>query len=202
MNSPLGRVAWLLIPCSVAVAACGRLLDTRNPSRRSSGMVLFDGAQDVKYYRNHDRSGREELEGISYLVDAQFPAERMICQVTSELTRAGWRPLRRTHDDGATPSSFLQGWRVIINRRGFPDEHHVDLWDAEWVNGDGDLLSYSLTYRYPSRGTANRTQVRVGGISQPAGTVSPSDREATRRGGEIPSGQRPQLTPTETATCG
>jgi len=164
-------------------------------------MVLLDGAQEVKYYRNHGASGREELEGISYLVAAEYPAESVVCRVTTELARAGWQPLRRTHDDSGTTSSFLQGWRVLISRRGSSDEHHVDLWDAEWVNADGDLLSYSLTYRYPSRGAPNRTRMRVGGIRQPARMVSPSDREAIREGGEIPAGHPPHLAPSETAAC-
>jgi hypothetical protein len=201
MSRVVSRGSKLVIPCLLAAAGCGRLLDTRNPSRRSDAMVLLDGAREVTYYRNHEANGREELEGISYLVDAEFPAERVICQVTAALARSGWRPLRRIRDDRATPSSFLQGWDVIISRRGSSDEHHIDSWTAEWMNSDGDVLSYSLAYRYPSRGAPNRTRMRIGGLREPARRISPSDRERIRQGGEIPAGQAPHLTPVTAATC-
>jgi hypothetical protein len=83
MTRVISRGNRLLIPCLLAAAGCGRLLDTRNPSRRSDAMVLLDGAREVTCYRDHEANGREELEGISYLLDAEFPAERVICQVTA-----------------------------------------------------------------------------------------------------------------------
>jgi hypothetical protein len=165
-------------------------------------MVLLDGAQEVVYHDNYDPAGRPELEQISYRLDVPFPAADVVCRVSQHLARDGWRPLQRTHDDAATPSSYTQGWRVLINRRGSADEHHVDLWDAEWVNADGDLLSYSLTYRYASAGPANRTRLRVGGMRQPAHTVSPADRAKSAGGGEVAAGEPPRLAPGEPASCG
>jgi hypothetical protein len=194
------RIGTLFIVASVG-CGCGRLRDSRDVKKRSPAMVLMDGAQEVVYYDNYDPTGKPELEQISYVLSAPFPADGVICHISQQLAKNGWRPLQRTHDDSGTPSSYVQGWRVIINRRGASDEHHVDLWDAEWVNAEGDQLSYSLTYRYPSRGAANKTRLRVGGIREPASTVSPADRAKNASGGEVPTGQPPHLAPDNVAQC-
>ncbi len=183
-------------------AGCHRVLDSRDVSSRSKAMLLLDEAREVQYYRNYENTGRIEAEGVSYVVDAEYPAESVICRVTEHLASTGWRPLSRSHDDAGTASSYLKGWRVIINRRDRPDEAHVDLWDAEWVNGDGDLLSYSLTYRYPTRGPRNSSQMRIGAIWTP-------NRLAERLGGgravgneQVPQGETPRITPELVARCG
>jgi hypothetical protein len=190
-----------LVLLLAGVSGCGRLLDSRDVRKRSSAMVLIEPAEEIVYYDNHDPRGRPELEGISYLVSASYPAAEVICQITQHLASNGWQPLQRTQDDSATPSSYVQGWRVLISRRGSPDEHHVDLWDAEWVNDQGDLLSYSLAYRYPSGGPINRTRLRVGGIRQPAGTLSPADKARRATGGLVPARERPRLAPGEVVQC-
>ena len=195
------RIGTLLVVASVGASGCGRLRDTRDVNKRSSAMVLIDGAQEIVYYDNYGPTGRPELEQISYVLAASFPAVGVICSISRQLAKEGWRPLQRTHDDTGTPSSYMQGWRVIISRRGSAEEHHVDLWDAEWVNAEGELLSYSLTYRYPSRGPANRTRLRVGGIRQPAAVVSAADRARSVRGGEVPAGELPRIAPGDLAQC-
>jgi hypothetical protein len=195
------RIGTFLLIGSVATSGCGRGRDSRDVGKRSSAMVLVDGAREVVYYDNHDPTGRPELEQISYLLDAPFPAAGVICYVSRQLAKDGWRPLPRTRDDVGTTSSYVQGWRVIISRKGSSDEHHVDLWDAEWVNAEGDLLSYSLTYHYPSHGPANRGRLRVGGIREPAARVSPADRARSASGGTLAAGQPPHVAPGEVARC-
>jgi hypothetical protein len=72
------------------VSGCGRLLDSRDVRKRSSAMVLIEPAEEIVYYDNHDPRGRPELEGISYLVSASYPAAEVICQITQHLaTMAG-----------------------------------------------------------------------------------------------------------------
>jgi hypothetical protein len=194
-----GRVALVLT--MVASAGCHLLLDSRDVGGRSEAMVLLDGAREVQYYRNHDLRGRQESEGISYVVDAEYPAGDVICRVATQLATNGWRPLSRTHEDLGTESSYLKGWRVIINRRNRSDEAHVDLWDAEWVNDDGDLLSYSLTYRYPTRGARNSSQMRVGAIRTPKWLAEQMERGRATTSERIPPGRGPRVTPDLAAEC-
>jgi hypothetical protein len=190
-----------LVVFGICAVACGRLRDSRDISKRSSAMVLLDGAREVQYFDNYDVTGRPEQELISYVVDEAFPATSAICHLTRQLKEAGWRATSRTDDDSGTPSSYLEGWRVIMSRRGSPDEHHVDLWDAGWVNTDGDVLSYSLTYRYPSAGPANRTRLRVSGIRQPAHSVVLTSRAASLRGALVAADVPPRIAPDEVARC-
>lgn len=165
-------------------------------------MVLLGGAREVQYFDNYDPTGRPEQELISYIIDEPFPATSAICRVTQQLKDAGWRPLSRTDDDTSTPSSYVHGWRVIISRSGTPEEHHVDLWDAAWANAEGDLLSYSLTYRYPSSGPENTTRLRVSGIRQPADSVVLSTRAPSLRRAVVTPDVGPRITPNEVAQCG
>jgi hypothetical protein len=161
-------------------------------------MVLLADATEVQYFRNHDLSGREESEQISYIVSSTFPSTPAICRIVADLRQAGWRPLRRVADDARTASSYAQGWRVLINRKGRPDEAHVDLWDAAWVNQSGDYLAYSLTFRYPTRGPRNATRMRVGALRTPASLVK-AFRMST--GELIAEGETPRTSPTQVADC-
>jgi hypothetical protein len=196
MNSRRALVA--LLAGSLMSGACGRLRDTRNVDRRSPAMVLLAGATEVQYFRNHDVSGREESEQLSYIISSDFPSTHAICRIVGDLRHAGWRPLRRGDDDARTESSYTQGWRVIINRKGRSDEAHVDLWDAAWTNQRGDHLSYSLTFRYPTRGPRNATSMRVSALRTP-GRLVKAFRIPT--GELIPEGETPRISQAQVADC-
>jgi hypothetical protein len=197
----LRAVATGLVVFILCVVGCGRLRDSRNVSKRTRAMVLLGGASEIQYFDNYDPAGRPEQELISYMIDEPFPAASAICRITQDLKDAGWRPLSRTDDDSSTPSSYVEGWRVIMSRRGTADEHHVDLWDAAWVNAGGDLLSYSLTYRYRSSGPVNTTRLRVSGIRQPANSVVLSSRAASLRRAVVMPDVGPRIAPNEVAKC-
>ena len=190
-----------LVACIVLAAGCGRLRDSTDVSSRSDAMVLLDGAQELQYFKNHDSVGRTDSEQISYIITAEYPAEDVVCKVTEHLAKHGWRALRRTHDDSRTPSSFVQGWRQTVNRRGRPDEYHVDLWDAEWVNADGDLLSYSLTYRYPAKGSRDTSRMRIGGLWTPNRLAKVFYPGGVARDGEVPADQPPAIAADRVAQC-
>ena len=190
-----------LVACVVLATGCGRLRDSTDPSSRSDAMILLDDAQELQYFKNHDTVGRAESEQISYIVTAEYPAEDVVCKVTEHLAKHGWRALRRTHDDSRTPSSFVQGWRQTINHRGRPDEFIIDLWDAEWVNADGDLLSYSLTYRSPGKGPRDTSRMRIGGLWTPNRLAKVFYPAGVARDGEVPADQAPAIAADRVAQC-
>ena len=166
-------------------------------------MILLDGAQEVDYNRRHEISGVEQIEGLSYFIDAEFPAERVICHLTTELARAGWRALGRKVDYNGPYSSWREGWRAMPNILwvdGATVEHQLDRWHAEWVNTEGDLLSYELYYQYPKAGPVNRKRVHVNGVRMPAWRMTSQEREEIRAEA-VPAGQPPHLTATTTASC-
>jgi hypothetical protein len=185
----------------LAVSVGCRERDSRDVSRRTPAMVLVEPAEELQYFDNYDPSGQPELEMIRYRVTAAYPAREVICRVTRDLATSGWRPLKRVMDDNGTPSSFMNGWRVINSRKGRPDEHHVDLWDAAWTNDLGDLLSYSLTYRYPAAGPVDRSRLGVGAIRTPAATIGERERSRIDSAGIVAADESPRLTEHESANC-
>jgi hypothetical protein len=195
-TSTVGRAIGVIAAAMVAVG-CGRILDSRDPDRRSPSMVLLEGATGVTYYLNHDGAGHEELEGLTYQVSVPYPGAKAICAVTASLAKEGWRPIARLNDDTGTPSSHLEGWRGRTRRS---DGYHIDGWDAEWVNDRGEELSYSFTYGYPSRGTPDRSHMQIGGIRTPARYASRKSRGAGPPG-TIPSNVPPHASPAETIQC-
>jgi len=201
MVSMLVRRTLLMLAIAVVVAGSGCNRNSTDVRKRSPAMVLIEPASELVYYDNYDERGRPELEGISYLVTAPYPAAEVICEITQHLAKNGWRPLQRIHNDVAPPSSYVEGWRVRISGKGLANEQHLDAWDAEWVNDQGDLLSYTLAYGYPAGGPVDRISMRIGGIRTPAAYVTSPNRAATARGGEVPAGEPPHLAPGEPVQC-
>jgi hypothetical protein len=186
-----------VIALAVASWGCGPRNST-DVTKRSPAMVLIEPADEIHYYDNYDERGRPELEGISYLVTATYPAGGVICEITQHLAKHGWRPLQRLHNDVATPSSYVDGWHVRSSGTG--GSEHIDGWDAEWVNDQGDLLGYTLGYRYPV-GSVDRTRMRISGIRTPAAYVTSRDLAATAKGGEVPAGEPPHYAPGDPVEC-
>ena len=89
------------------------------------------------------RGGNE----IMYRLDVKFPASGVIAWVSEKLHGAGWKPLTEDFLNPGIPTSQAQGWQHFAG--GTNDtEACVALWLGDWKDSSGNIVRYSLQYRY------------------------------------------------------
>lgn len=117
---------------------------------------------------SHDaRPGTHE---IRYVVAERYPATRFLCELANHLDREGWRGLREDALNPENPTSLVDGWGEFINGTRKP-ETHVHGWSAQWLNRDGDLLLYALSYEYPEHAQPELSQLTVSALLWPKDVV-------------------------------
>ena len=175
-------LALMVVGVVVPSMGCLRAPTARTDvSKRSPGLILLPNALDVQYYDTLDEKGDPWSEQLSYHLAAEFPAADVVCSLTEQIQRAGWRPLREDDSKPGTPSSFVSGWRVLLTHDRAGKPVLVDQWIADWVNNSGGFLLLALTYRHPVNQPTNRGLLQVGAIREPAGLATTTAREAARR---------------------
>ena len=99
--------------------------------------------------RNLQRQDRNGVRQVEFELDELFPASGFICDTLSLLDRRRWRALPRSFLNPDAESGLATGWGSghFAPRNG--PATPVVRWQADWINGDGTLLTYGLAYRSP-----------------------------------------------------
>lgn len=109
-------------------------------------LIVLSGAANV------NGSG----DSLSYDVDAPYPAEEQIGLIAGHLQDGAYRALQR--------SDYARGWGDFVERA-----QHIYQWVGEWRNGNGDLVTYTLRYRYPAAEGPELSHLYVTAKRQPGG---------------------------------
>lgn len=156
--------AWLACAPDPA-AALGNSQDAA-----SAALIVLPGARDV-----HHRS-QEGGRGVTYSLEAEFPAAAPILAVGKRLQRLGWFPLK---EDPLNPwTRTARSWTSFVDASG-PTRTRWYSWWSEWTNLGGDHVSYGFRYEAAEHGEARLRTVVVAAGFYPARLARQLKEEAT-----------------------
>ena len=115
------------------------------PSKSSPELIVLLGASN----------GNLAGDTLTYDLDAPYPARDEIGFIADHLRRRGYRPLRQ--------SDYVRGWSDFTDQA----RQHIYQWMGEWRNKDGDLVTYTLQYRYPAAESPSLTHLFVTASKKP-----------------------------------
>ncbi len=88
------------------------------------------------------------IAAVKFKVSAPYPAADFLASANSRLEPLGWQKLSTDWLNPTIPSSHVRGWTSFPDTRTQPFMG-VHQWLADWQNGSGDVVSYSLRYTSP-----------------------------------------------------
>ena len=140
---------------------------SQSASDYSDSLIILTGASNVQYYKSY---GQDQ---ISYKILKQYPAQDTITALNTRLEAKGWKPLKIDWLNPDIPTSHVRGWGSYIDGTTNP-ELKVHTWKSDWKNENEDILTYALSYSYPSNGKPNMVELKVIGLYIPHDLVKKS----------------------------
>jgi hypothetical protein len=101
---------------------------------------VYDGATGVRTISKAD--GRYEL---TYSLQQEYPAAPVVARIRAAISEERWQPLAHDCLNPGNPSGYSRGWSDFIDGTKTPNTL-VHVWSAEWKDGTGNLVIYSLRY--------------------------------------------------------
>jgi len=123
---------------------------------RADALIRLPGAQNISYdvYK-----GRERL---TYSLEDDYPAEKSLDQIRSQLKAQGWKPLDDNYFMPGVATSHVTGWQTFEDTDIDSDVRViVHAWSADWTNRQGDIVLYGLKYSYPKDGQPDLSHLQV-----------------------------------------
>ena len=145
----------IMLLLQMVIISCSKDIEDRNPS-----LLLYSNSKNVHY------AVFESIEQLSYTVEAQYPAEKIIEWIKNELKSKGWKPLEESFLNPGLPNSIIKGWESFIDGTTNPNQK-VHQWLSDWSNDSGDILTYGLRYSYPEKGKKDMNTLFVFGNFAP-----------------------------------
>lgn len=148
------RLSWILVAVGLI------LLATVIPvvfGRKPDSLVVVAGARDVHY--SWFPFGKQ----VRYEMTEPYPAVTVLKEISDQLTKHGYKPLRNSYLNPGQPSSHVRGWTFFVDGTHTPEED-VEQWLAQWENPRGNVVGYVLQYRSPRGGQANKSELLVYGM--------------------------------------
>ncbi len=136
-KAPLPGTLLLVFLAGVAIS-CGQGKMVRDPAKRSSAVVIPEGATIARYVR----VGRSE--SAFYSVATPFPARVLLKTIKLQLAHHGWSPAKVFMEDPQIATSNVAGWGEYVDDTKKPPRL-VRSWQGEWRK-NGEVLDYRLTY--------------------------------------------------------
>jgi hypothetical protein len=138
------RSFWMLLFCVLSVCACTdqRKSSAETPKGFAPSLIVLPGANEVKFEKSNG------ADQVSYKLQVDYPAESVLEVIRSRLAKQGWKTLQEDFLNPGLPSSHVRGWTDLEDWSKEP-KTHVHQWLAQWQNNSGDIVLYTLQYRYP-----------------------------------------------------
>jgi hypothetical protein len=120
--------------------------------------------------RRVQRSAHQGIHEVTYEVDATYPASSFLCELANYLDHHEWRGLREDALNPGMDSSLVTGWGDYDDATR-QAQGHVHVWMSQWLNQQGDMLTYAIQYTYPETAKPDLTVLKVAAGLWPAGVV-------------------------------
>jgi hypothetical protein len=157
-------------------------------------IVIPANARELK------RTARDGTLAVIAEAPISYPAESYLCDVSSKLRAAGWRPLRESVANSGLPSSFVRGWWDFTDASKQPEEH-VHGWMTEWLGPNGELLFHSLEYRYGEGAAPKFDRLRIFLAFEDQSTARRSNGARYGELFQLTTDSAPAITETKFANC-
>lgn len=135
---------------TVVLACCTRTRVRLNVPE----FIILTGAMNMR----HD--GIAGTKQVKYEIWEPYPACTALKEISAQLTKQDYKPLKKNYLNPGQPSSHVTGWVHFVDRTSKPAEH-VDQWLAQWQNAKGHIVQYTFQYRWQSSSPANKRQLIV-----------------------------------------
>lgn len=142
------------------------------PEPAAAALIVLPGARDVH------RSSREGALGVSYRLEADFPAAGPIVDVVKRLRRRGWIPLIEDPRNAWMATSMSRGWTSFVDASDAAPIRTYSWW-SEWTNLGGDHVSYAFRYEAPEHGRTALRSLSVAAGFYPARLARELKEQAT-----------------------
>ena len=119
---------------------------------------------------------------VSFVVHESYPARQIISEIKSQLTHAGWKPLKEDWLNPGISSAPARGWSQYVEETGGTLRDYWT-WKAGWQNANGDLIEYTLLYSRPFRTKGPLSDVSINGNWMSAAKAQ-ADRDFVKRARE------------------
>jgi len=140
--------------------------------RHAEALIVCPGAKQANWLKF------EGSDQLSYQIEVEYPASSIVSCISTQLREKGWRPLQEDFWNPGLPSSHVRGWTQSVDATVHP-EATVDAWVAQWENEAGDIVWYSLTYKYPP-GDRYSLTVHAGFVPASIAKKMPKDPKAQK----------------------
>jgi hypothetical protein len=84
---------------------------------------------------------------LTYRVDAEHPAQKIIEGIKRNLGARGWTPMQQDYFNPGLANSLIRGWEYYEDRATKPTTS-VQYWQVDWRRGR-EIVTYRLEYRCP-----------------------------------------------------
>ena len=105
-------------------------------------LIQLPGAKDV------ESSTLRGMDTLQYKLYVRYPAREQIHQVREHLEKNGWKPLSYIYLFPKNPSSIVQDW-TFFNDPPRDPAWVIYEWTADWVDKDGNVVTYTFRYHDP-----------------------------------------------------
>jgi hypothetical protein len=98
--------------------------------------------------KNVERSTLRGMDTLQYKLYVRYPARDQIHQIRQHLEKDGWKPLPYIYLFPKNPSSIVQDW-TFFNDPPRDPAWVIYEWTADWVDTDGNVVTYTFRYQDP-----------------------------------------------------
>lgn len=168
----MGAAITLLMPVYAKVTA----------SDPPPSLLVYQKSEDVRFSQDG------KVWQVNYVARVDYPADDILRFIRNALEHQGWQPLKENILNPGLLSSHETGWVEYLDRRTSP-ETKVRQWLAQWKNPQGNVVWYTLQYRYKQGAVQIPKTVSVIGSYYPASIVE-QQLKAVEADRKRPKGQR------------
>ncbi len=125
----------ILILCSVVLTiSC-------NQTYPNSFIILKDATNLKQFYTGG-------INRMFYKLEAKFPAESTINQVSKKLESEGWIPLKEDYLHPENSTSLVSGWTIYEDPPKRP-AYMIYEWSGNWKDKADNIVTYQFQYKDP-----------------------------------------------------
>jgi hypothetical protein len=88
------------------------------------------------------------INRMFYQVEAKFPAESTIQEISRKLESEGWIPLQEDYLHPGDSTSLVSGWTIYEDPPKRP-AHMIYEWSANWKDKADNIVKYQFQYKDP-----------------------------------------------------
>jgi hypothetical protein len=132
----------------------------------SKAFIILKNAEET-FYDLRDGGSIQ----LSYKLKEDYPASSVLKEISTQLSAAGWQPLKEDFLNPGQPSSHVKGWSNFEDASRSPTKIRYS-WMGSWEDKYGNIVTYILIYEFPKNKKKNLSDLQIHEIYEPASLVA------------------------------